>query len=124
MAATQLSWRTSLWISRAGGGALYRPGRVSPAAARSNADCSPSALQVPIVCTKEGLWTEEFKLCESLRGTCLPLPELNFVEYKCEEGHGIGKGRQKLNRKPDPVLTQPSLRAESHNDSLSRTSPH
>lgn len=59
----------------------------------SNSSCSPSALQVPIVCTKEGLWTEEFKLCESLQGTCPPPPELNFVEYKCEQGHGIGEGK-------------------------------
>lgn len=63
------------------------PGRVS------NASCSPSALQVPIICTKEGLWTEEFKLCENLRGTCPSPPELNFVEYKCEQGYGIGEGR-------------------------------
>ncbi|NXE66751.1 PAPP2 protein, partial [Calcarius ornatus] len=60
------------------------PGRVG------NTSCSPSALQAPIICTKEGLWTEEFKLCESLQGTCPPPPELNFVEYKCEQGHGIG----------------------------------
>lgn len=59
----------------------------------SNAGHSPSALQVPIVCTKEGSWTEEFKLCESLQGSCPPPPELNLVEYKCEQGHGIGEGR-------------------------------
>ncbi|KAM9378975.1 pappalysin-2 [Phaethornis superciliosus] len=53
-------------------------------------NCKPQEQQVPIICTKEGLWTEEFKLCESLRGTCPPPPELNFVEYKCEQGHGIG----------------------------------
>ncbi|KFP01612.1 Pappalysin-2, partial [Calypte anna] len=53
-------------------------------------NCKPEGQQVPIICTKEGLWTEEFKLCESLRGTCPPPPELNFVEYKCEQGHGIG----------------------------------
>ncbi|NXX33972.1 PAPP2 protein, partial [Nicator chloris] len=53
-------------------------------------NCEQQGQQVPIVCTKEGLWTEEFKLCESLRGTCPPPPELNFVEYKCEQGHGIG----------------------------------
>ncbi|XP_030920004.1 pappalysin-2 [Geospiza fortis] len=52
--------------------------------------CEQQGQQVPIVCTKEGLWTEEFKLCESLQGTCPPPPELNFVEYKCEQGHGIG----------------------------------
>uniref|UniRef100_A0A8C5JJY2 Pappalysin 2 n=1 Tax=Junco hyemalis TaxID=40217 RepID=A0A8C5JJY2_JUNHY len=52
--------------------------------------CEQQGQQVPIVCTKEGLWTEEFKLCESLQGTCPPPPELNFVEYKCEQGHSIG----------------------------------
>lgn len=101
MAATQLPWRTSLWTSLAGVGSLHFappragqwPGRVNPATAGSNTGCSPSALQVPIVCTKEGLWTEEFKLCKSLRGTCPPPPELNFVEYKCEQGYSIGEGR-------------------------------
>uniref|UniRef100_A0A8C8RBA6 Pappalysin 2 n=1 Tax=Pelusios castaneus TaxID=367368 RepID=A0A8C8RBA6_9SAUR len=49
---------------------------------------------VPILCTKEGIWTEEFKLCENLQGNCAPPPELNLVEYKCEEGYGIGKGKK------------------------------
>uniref|UniRef100_A0A803VPR2 Pappalysin 2 n=1 Tax=Ficedula albicollis TaxID=59894 RepID=A0A803VPR2_FICAL len=53
-------------------------------------NCEQQGQQVPIVCTKEGVWTEEFKLCESLQGTCPSPPELNFVEYKCEQGHGIG----------------------------------
>lgn len=48
-------------------------------------------LQAPIVCTKDGLWTEEFKLCDDLQGECLPPQELNLVEYKCELGYGIGK---------------------------------
>lgn len=94
-----------------------------PCPASSNTGCSPSALQVPIVCTKEGLWTEEFKLCESLWGTCLPPPELNFVEYKCEQGYGIGEGREKLNRKTNLMLTQSSQNAEGHND-FSCTNPH
>nr|KAF6397518.1 pappalysin 2 [Rousettus aegyptiacus] len=42
-------------------------------------------------CTKEGLWTEEFRLCEKLQGECPPPPSgLNSVEYKCEQGFGIG----------------------------------
>ncbi|XP_019386125.1 PREDICTED: pappalysin-2 [Crocodylus porosus] len=53
-------------------------------------NCSPQSKRVPILCTKEGLWTEEFKLCENLQGNCPPPPELNFVEYKCEQGYGIG----------------------------------
>ncbi|CAM4603160.1 unnamed protein product [Caretta caretta] len=52
--------------------------------------CNPQSKRVPILCTKEGLWTEEFKLCENLQGNCPPPPELNLVEYKCEEGYGIG----------------------------------
>ncbi|XP_025895630.1 pappalysin-2 [Nothoprocta perdicaria] len=53
-------------------------------------NCEPQSERVPILCTKEGLWTEEFKLCENLQGNCPPPLELNFVEYKCEQGHGIG----------------------------------
>ncbi|XP_049490993.1 pappalysin-2 [Panthera uncia] len=53
--------------------------------------CNQEDGRVPILCTKEGLWTEEFKLCENLQGECPPPPsELNFVEYKCEQGYGIG----------------------------------
>lgn len=54
--------------------------------------CSlPPISQLPILCTKDGLWTQEFK-CEKLQGECLPPPsELNSVEYKCEQGYGIGK---------------------------------
>lgn len=45
---------------------------------------------------KEGLWSEEFKLCEKLQGECPPPPaELNFVEYKCEQGYGIGKFKKR-----------------------------
>ncbi|XP_053104586.1 pappalysin-2 isoform X3 [Hemicordylus capensis] len=52
--------------------------------------CSPQSKRVPILCTKDGLWTEEFKLCEDLQGECSPLQELNSVEYKCDQGYGIG----------------------------------
>uniref|UniRef100_A0A670Y0E8 Pappalysin 2 n=1 Tax=Pseudonaja textilis TaxID=8673 RepID=A0A670Y0E8_PSETE len=44
-----------------------------------------------ILCTKNGLWTEEFKLCEELQGECAPPQEINSVEYKCEQGYRIGK---------------------------------
>ncbi|XP_047561665.1 pappalysin-2 [Lutra lutra] len=54
-------------------------------------NCNQESGRRPILCTKEGLWTEEFKLCENLQGECPPPPsELNFVEYKCEQGYGIG----------------------------------
>ncbi|EPY78991.1 pappalysin-2 isoform 1 [Camelus ferus] len=54
-------------------------------------NCNQESKRLPILCTKEGLWTEEFKLCENLQGECPPpTSELNFVEYKCEQGYGIG----------------------------------
>ncbi|XP_038398349.1 LOW QUALITY PROTEIN: pappalysin-2 isoform X1 [Canis lupus familiaris] len=54
-------------------------------------NCNQESGKRPILCTKEGLWTEEFTLCEHLQGECPPPPsELNSVEYKCEQGYGIG----------------------------------
>ncbi|EHB09018.1 Pappalysin-2 [Heterocephalus glaber] len=54
-------------------------------------NCKQESERLPIVCNKEGLWTREFKLCENLQGECPPPPsELNFLEYKCEQGYGIG----------------------------------
>ncbi|XP_069497247.1 pappalysin-2 [Ambystoma mexicanum] len=53
--------------------------------------CDMQKEQAPIICTKEGTWTEEFKLCEGLQGECPPPPsDLNLVEYSCDEGYGIG----------------------------------
>ncbi|XP_036129312.1 pappalysin-2 isoform X1 [Molossus molossus] len=54
-------------------------------------NCNQEGERHPIVCTKEGLWTEEFQLCAKLQGECPPpSSELNSVEYKCEQGYGIG----------------------------------
>ncbi|KAL6046708.1 hypothetical protein STEG23_004408, partial [Scotinomys teguina] len=54
-------------------------------------NCNQETERTPILCTKEGLWTQEFKLCENLQGECPPPPpELNSVEYKCGQGYGIG----------------------------------
>ncbi|XP_040840242.1 pappalysin-2 [Ochotona curzoniae] len=54
-------------------------------------NCNQESERRPILCTEEGLWTQEFKLCENLQGECPPPPsELSFVEYKCEQGYGIG----------------------------------
>ncbi|XP_066117307.1 pappalysin-2 [Saccopteryx bilineata] len=53
--------------------------------------CSQESERLPILCTEEGLWSEEFRLCAQVQGECPPPPsELNSVEYKCEQGHGIG----------------------------------
>ncbi|XP_064004195.1 pappalysin-2 [Pogoniulus pusillus] len=85
--------------------------------------CEPQGQQVPIVCTKEGLWTEEFKLCESLQGTCPPPPELNFVEYKCEQGHGIGAVCVPSCVIPpsDPVILPQNVTAETMDHRLQPT---
>lgn len=54
-------------------------------------NCNQETERIPILCTKEGLWTQEFKLCENLQGECPPpTSELNSVEYKCGQGYGIG----------------------------------
>ncbi|XP_069890510.1 pappalysin-2 isoform X1 [Dipodomys merriami] len=54
-------------------------------------NCTQESERIPILCNKDGKWTQEFKLCANLQGECPPPPsELNFVEYKCEEGYGIG----------------------------------
>ncbi|XP_021141485.2 pappalysin-2 [Columba livia] len=86
-------------------------------------NCQPQEQQVPIICTKEGLWTEEFKLCESLRGTCPPPPELNFVEYKCEQGHGIGAVCVPSCILPpsDPVILPENITAETMDHRLQPT---
>ncbi|XP_011359585.1 pappalysin-2 [Pteropus vampyrus] len=53
--------------------------------------CHQESERLPTRCTKEGLWTEEFRLCEKMQGECPPPPSgLNSVEYKCEQGFGIG----------------------------------
>ncbi|XP_061239267.1 pappalysin-2 [Bos javanicus] len=53
--------------------------------------CNQESKRLPIRCTKEGVWSEEFKLCENLQGECPPpTSEPKLVEYKCEQGYGIG----------------------------------
>ncbi|NWR75501.1 PAPP2 protein, partial [Centropus unirufus] len=86
-------------------------------------NCEPPGQQVPIICTKEGLWTEEFKLCESLRGTCPPPPDLNFVEYKCEQGHGIGAVciPSCIIPPSDPVILPENVTAETMDHRLQPT---
>uniref|UniRef100_A0A8B9TTT2 Pappalysin 2 n=1 Tax=Anas platyrhynchos TaxID=8839 RepID=A0A8B9TTT2_ANAPL len=84
-------------------------------------NCEPPG--VPIVCTKEGSWTEEFTLCESLQGTCPPPPELNLVEYKCEQGHGIGAVCTPSCIIPpsDPVILPENVTAETMDHRLQPT---
>ncbi|XP_074859422.1 pappalysin-2 [Carettochelys insculpta] len=85
--------------------------------------CGPQSPRVPIVCTKEGLWTEEFKLCENLQGNCPPPPELNLVEYKCEQGYGIGAVCAPSCMIPpsDPVMLPENVTAETMDHRLEPT---
>nr|XP_033772401.1 pappalysin-2 [Geotrypetes seraphini] len=78
-------------------------------------NCRPESERVPIICTKEGMWTEEFKLCDNLQGECPPPEELNEVEYKCDQGYGIGSvcNVSCTSLLCDPVLLAENLTAET-----------
>ncbi|KAJ8406181.1 hypothetical protein AAFF_G00304120 [Aldrovandia affinis] len=52
--------------------------------------CPDLSEKYTIRCSKDGTWTEEFRMCRRLQGSCSPPPDLNLVEYTCEEGHGVG----------------------------------
>ncbi|XP_031143549.1 pappalysin-2 [Sander lucioperca] len=43
-----------------------------------------------IRCTKEGEWTAEFTMCSEIKGSCSLPPELNSVEYSCDQGMDVG----------------------------------
>ncbi|XP_060630394.2 pappalysin-2 [Anolis sagrei] len=77
--------------------------------------CSPQIKKPPVLCTKDGLWSEEFKLCEELKGECSPPQEPNSVEYKCEQGYGIGAvcTPSCLILPRDPVLLPENVTAET-----------
>ncbi|XP_075396602.1 pappalysin-2 [Tenrec ecaudatus] len=78
--------------------------------------CDRESERLPILCTKEGLWTKEFELCENLRGECPPPPtELSFVEFKCEHGYGIGAVCTPSCIVPpnDPVLLPKNITADT-----------
>ncbi|XP_039591587.1 pappalysin-2 isoform X2 [Polypterus senegalus] len=53
-------------------------------------ECPDSDERYTILCSKEGAWTEEFKLCTTLQGSCLPPTNINLLEYNCEEGYHVG----------------------------------
>ncbi|KAI5103983.1 pappalysin-2 isoform X1, partial [Silurus meridionalis] len=46
--------------------------------------------RLSIRCTKDGQWTEDFKMCKTMGGLCQAPLDLNMVEYTCDEGYGIG----------------------------------
>ncbi|KAM6989526.1 LOW QUALITY PROTEIN: pappalysin-2 [Tautogolabrus adspersus] len=43
-----------------------------------------------IRCSKDGKWTAEFNMCSRLKGSCSPPPDLNSVEYSCDQGMDVG----------------------------------
>ncbi|XP_062849988.1 pappalysin-2 [Trichomycterus rosablanca] len=43
-----------------------------------------------IRCTKDGQWSEEFSMCKTMEGSCQAPPELNMVEYICDEVYSVG----------------------------------
>uniref|UniRef100_A0A4W6BSM2 Pappalysin 2 n=1 Tax=Lates calcarifer TaxID=8187 RepID=A0A4W6BSM2_LATCA len=45
-------------------------------------------LQSEIRCTKDGKWTADFTMCSGLQGSCSAPPDLNSVEYSCDQGDG------------------------------------
>lgn len=47
--------------------------------------------QIEIRCTKVGEWTAEFSMCSKLLGLCSPPPNLNSVEYNCDQGRDVGE---------------------------------
>ncbi|XP_034038636.1 pappalysin-2 [Thalassophryne amazonica] len=43
-----------------------------------------------IRCTKDGDWTAEFTMCSRLQGSCSPPPDLNSIEYICDQEMDVG----------------------------------
>uniref|UniRef100_A0A3B5A2A3 Pappalysin 2 n=1 Tax=Stegastes partitus TaxID=144197 RepID=A0A3B5A2A3_9TELE len=44
-----------------------------------------------IRCTKDGEWTAQFTMCSKLQGSCSTPPDLNSVEYSCDQGMDVGE---------------------------------
>uniref|UniRef100_A0A8C9ZJF3 Pappalysin 2 n=1 Tax=Sander lucioperca TaxID=283035 RepID=A0A8C9ZJF3_SANLU len=58
-----------------------------------------------IRCTKEGEWTAEFTMCSEIKGSCSLPPELNSVEYSCDQGMDVGECNPSFNMDlRDPVV--------------------
>ncbi|XP_009296921.1 pappalysin-2 isoform X2 [Danio rerio] len=52
--------------------------------------CSDPTEKPSIRCTKDGRWTEDFTMCKKIVGSCQAPPEVNLVEYSCDEGFDVG----------------------------------
>ncbi|XP_055739245.1 pappalysin-2-like isoform X1 [Salvelinus fontinalis] len=52
--------------------------------------CPTTSENHTIRCTKDGRWTEEFTMCTRLAGSCPPPPDVNQVQFACDEGFNVG----------------------------------
>ncbi|CAB1326199.1 unnamed protein product, partial [Coregonus sp. 'balchen'] len=52
--------------------------------------CPHASENHTIRCTKDGEWTEEFTMCTRLNEACPPPPDVNQVQYACDEGFSVG----------------------------------
>ncbi|KAL3054872.1 hypothetical protein OYC64_017741 [Pagothenia borchgrevinki] len=52
--------------------------------------CPDTTENREIRCSKDGEWTAEFTMCSTLQGSCSPPPDLNSVEYSCDQGMDVG----------------------------------
>nr|XP_020469038.1 pappalysin-2 isoform X1 [Monopterus albus] len=43
-----------------------------------------------IHCNEDGEWTAEFTMCSSVQGSCSLPPDLNSVDYSCDQGMDVG----------------------------------
>ncbi|AWP04621.1 putative pappalysin-2 isoform 2 [Scophthalmus maximus] len=53
--------------------------------------CSDASENSEIRCTKDGEWTAAFAMCSRLQGSCSAPPNLNSVEYSCDQGMDVGE---------------------------------
>ncbi|CAJ1071461.1 pappalysin-2 [Xyrichtys novacula] len=52
--------------------------------------CPDTTENSEIRCSKDGKWTAEFTMCSKLQGSCPSPPDLNSVEYSCDQGMDVG----------------------------------
>uniref|UniRef100_A0A3B5A9T4 Pappalysin 2 n=1 Tax=Stegastes partitus TaxID=144197 RepID=A0A3B5A9T4_9TELE len=52
--------------------------------------CPDTTENSEIRCTKDGEWTAQFTMCSKLQGSCSTPPDLNSVEYSCDQGMDVG----------------------------------
>ncbi|CDQ70544.1 unnamed protein product [Oncorhynchus mykiss] len=52
--------------------------------------CPHASENHTIRCTKDGEWTEKFTMCTRLNEACPPPPDVNRIQYACDEGFSVG----------------------------------